>query len=56
MYLERCSAERISDDVKKAFADAVGASAEELAKKVIKAAVHAGRKTITVDDIKFVCE
>ena len=54
--LKDAGAERISDDAKKAFADAVEASAEELAKKVIKAAAHAGRKTVTVDDIKFVCE
>ena len=54
--LKDAGAERISDDAKKAFADAVEAAAEELAKKVIKAAEHAGRKTVTVDDIKFVCE
>ena len=54
--LKDAGAERISDDAKKAFADAVEAAAEELAKKVIKAAEHAGRKTITVDDIKFICE
>lgn len=54
--LKDAGAERISDDAKKAFADAVEASAEELAKKVIKAAEHAGRKTVTVDDIKFICE
>lgn len=54
--LKDAGAERISDDAKKAFADAVEASAEELAKKVIKAAAHAGRKTVTVDDIKFICE
>ena len=54
--LKDAGAERISDDAKKAFADAVEAAAEELAKKVIKAAEHAGRKTVTVDDIKFICE
>ena len=47
--LKDAGAERISDDAKKA-------SAEELAKKVIKAAAHAGRKTVTVEDIKFICE
>ena len=49
--LKAAGAERISDDAKKAFADAVEASAEVLAKKAIKAAAHAGRK-----DIKFICE
>ena len=41
--LKDAGAERISDDAKKAFADAVEASAEELAKKVIKAAAHSTR-------------
>ena len=45
--LKAAGAERISDDAKKAFADAVEASAEVLAKKAIKAAAHAGRKTVT---------
>ena len=53
--LKAAGAERISDDAKKAFADAVEASAE-LAKKAIKAAAHAGRKTVTEEDIKFICE
>ena len=39
--LKAAGAERISDDAKKAFADAVEASAEVLAKKAIKAAAHA---------------
>ena len=38
--LKAAGAERISDDAKKAFADAVEASAEVLAKKAIKAAAH----------------
>ena len=54
--LKDAGAERIRKKKKKAFADAVEAAAEELAKKVIKAAEHAGRKTVTVDDIKFICE
>ena len=54
--LKTAGAERISDDAKKAFADAVEAAAEDLAKKAIKAAEHAGRKTVTVEDIKFITE
>lgn len=46
----------LKDAGTKRITDAVEASAEELAKKVIKAAEHGGRKTVTVDDIKFVCE
>ena len=38
--LKAAGAERISDD----------------AKKAIKAAAHAGRKTVTEEDIKFICE
>ena len=40
--LKAAGAERISDDAKKAFADAVEASAEV--------------KTVTEEDIKFICE
>ena len=52
--LKDAGAERISDDAKKAFADAVEAGAAALAKLVIKAAEDAGRKTITVDDIESI--
>ena len=52
--LKDAGAERISDDAKKAFADAVEAGASQLAKAVVKAADHAGRKTVTVDDIEFI--
>ena len=52
--LKDAGAERISDDAKKAFADAVEAGAAQLAKAVVKAADHAGRKTVTVDDVEFI--
>ena len=52
--LKDAGAERISDDAKQAFADAVEAGASQLAKAVVKAADHAGRKTVTVDDIEFI--
>ena len=52
--LKDAGAERISDDAKQAFANAVEAGASQLAKAVVKAADHAGRKTVTVDDIEFI--
>lgn len=44
--LKDACAERISDDAKKAFADAVEAFTEELAKKLIKAAEHLAERPL----------
>ena len=51
--LKHCGAERVADDAKIALKEAVEDKAEELAKRAIRYAMHAGRKTIKAEDVEL---
>lgn len=51
--IKNAGAARISDDAAKALADAMEAYAEETAIQANKLAKHAGRKTVTAEDIEL---
>ncbi|MBR0471539.1 MAG: NFYB/HAP3 family transcription factor subunit [Methanosphaera sp.] len=51
--IKEAGAARISDDAAVALADAMEEFAEEIAIEATKYAKHAGRKTVTADDIKL---
>jgi histone H3/H4 len=51
--VKNAGAERISEDAKIVLAETVEASITALAEKAIFYAKHAGRKTVTGDDIKL---
>ena len=51
--IKEAGAERVSDDAAAALADAIEEYAEEVAVQANKLAKHAGRKTVTADDIKL---
>ncbi len=51
--LRNCGAERVSDKAKVMLKNIIEDRAEEISHMAIKYALHAGRKTIMVDDIKL---
>lgn len=51
--MKESGAARVSDDAVEALADALEEYAEETSRQAIKLANHAGRKTVTEDDVKL---
>jgi len=51
--MQQAGADRISDDAVKALANILKGQAEELTEDAIALAKHAGRKTITAEDIRL---
>ncbi len=51
--LHKVGAERVSDEAIRALRDLLERIAEEIAKEALEAAKHAGRKTVTKEDIEF---
>lgn len=51
--LHKAGAERVSDEAIHALRDLLEKIAEEIAKEALEAAKHAGRKTVTKEDINF---
>lgn len=51
--IKNCGAERVSDDATQTLGSILEGYGESIAAQATKLAKHAGRKTITADDIKL---
>ena len=51
--MRQAGADRVSDDAKSSLKSIIEEKAEEISKRAIKFAIHAGRKTIKAEDIKL---
>lgn len=51
--IKNAGAARISDDAAMALAEAMEEYAEDVSLQAVKVAKHAGRKTVTADDIEL---
>jgi len=51
--IRKAGAKRVSEDAKKALAEAIEDYAIKVGKRAVELANHSGRKTVKVDDIKL---
>ncbi|RLE75910.1 MAG: histone [Thermoprotei archaeon] len=51
--LHKVGAERVSDEAIRALRDLLERLAEDIAREALEAAKHAGRKTVTKEDVEF---
>ncbi len=54
--LKACGAPRVSEDAKAALKDVLEEHGEQIGRKAVEMARHAGRKTVKAQDIKLACK